>query len=162
MLRGGRGGGGGNCDDERKRRASSGSGSGGNKRVAAGRGRKRPAFSRWFDLGSSSGAFAGAGAGEGSSSGVLRTLPPPKLEPQDNGPQDNAPPAARAGAPGFLPGDFVEDDDMAEVLERTKKEDEDQEERRRMIAELNELRYRQAIHDSLHVVVDLVSDSDSD
>ena len=46
------------------------------------------------------------------------------------------------------------------MLECSKQEEEDHAERRRMTEELDELRFRKALHDSLHVVVDLVSDSD--
>ena len=163
MWRGGRSitrrGGGGNRDDERKRRATSDEER--NKRVASDAGRKRGSR-KWTNIGlTPPPAFFHREVEEydrrfehGSSSGSQ--LPPPKIEPQDDAP--------RAGRAGLLPGDFVDDDNLpwitADVLERSKQEEEDHAERRRMTEELDELRFRKALHDSLHVVVDLVSDSD--
>ena len=90
----------------------------------------------------------GSSSGTGSSAIARALLPPPKRAEEEQ--QGLAP---RAGRVGLLPGDYVDDGDLdwvtAELMERTKDEQQQLVARRQMEEELNEFRYRHAIEESL-------------
>ena len=102
----------------------------------------------------------GSSSGAGTSAIARAPLPPPKREEEEQ--QGAAPRAGR----GLLPGDFVDDGDLdwvtAELMERTKDEQQQLEADREMKRELYEYRYRQAIEESKADIPWGASDSDSD
>ena len=95
-------------------------------------------------------------SGAGSSSIARAPLPPPKREEEEE----------HAPRPGLLPGDFADDEHLdwitAEVIERSKQQQQEEEADRQMKKELEERRVQAAIHESLHPVIELSSESDFD
>jgi hypothetical protein len=67
---------------------------------------------------------------------------------------------------GLLPGDFTADEDLdwitEEMIQRSKQQQQEDEVRHQQWEELNELRIQRAIDASLHPIIELSSDSDSD
>ena len=132
--------------------------------------RKRGAFQRWFNSPCSATPPAspaahvpcyehGSSSGPASSRMAAREPQLPKREEEQK--QQDRPPRH-----GLLPGDFTADEDLdwiiEEMIQHSKQQQKGDEERRQQWEELNELRIQMAIDASLHPVIELSSDSDSE